>query len=159
MILRDAEIADASVIAEVWNAEIRDGVSTFNSVEKTLADVEAMIADRPGAVIVAYDGAAFLGFVTFAQFRGGVGYRFAAEHTVYLTPVARGKGTGRALMGAAEKAAKSLGFQVFVAGISGENTAGQAFHTALGFTEVGRMPDIAMKFERWMSLVLMQKRL
>ena len=159
MILRDADIADAAAIADVWNAEIRDGVSTFNSVEKTLADVEAMIAERPGAVIVAYDGAEFLGFVTFAQFRGGIGYRFAAEHTVYLTPAARGKGAGRALMDVAEKAAKSLGFQVFVAGISGENTAGQAFHTALGFTEVGRMPDIAMKFERWMSLVLMQKRL
>lgn len=159
MILRDADIADAAAIADVWNAEIRDGVSTFNSVEKTLADVEAMIAERPGAVIVAYNGTEFLGFVTFAQFRGGIGYRFAAEHTVYLTPAARGKGAGRALMDAAEKAAKFLGFQVFVAGIAGENTAGQAFHTALGFAEVGRLPDIAMKFERWMSLVLMQKRL
>lgn len=159
MILRPAQAQDAAAIAAIWNAEIRDGVSTFNSVEKTLAEVEDMIATRADAVQVAYADEVFLGFVTFSPFRGGIGYQYCAEHTVYLTPEARGRGVGRALMTRCEDVAHRKGLKVLVAGISGENTAGLEFHAACGFVETGRMPDIAFKFDRWMTLVLMQKKL
>ena len=90
MIIRQASAQDAADIAAVWNAEIRDGVSTFNSVEKTLAEVEEMITQRGGATQVAFEGESFLGFATYGQFRGGVGYRHSVEHTIYLTPAAKG---------------------------------------------------------------------
>ena len=31
-----------------------------------------------------------------------------------------------------------------------------ALHTRLGFVEVGRFPEIARKFDRWIDLVLLQ---
>ena len=159
MIIRQAELKDAEAIAEVWNAEIREGVSTFNSVEKSLSDIQALITARGAGTQVAYDGARFLGFVTLGAFRGGIGYRFVAEHTIYLTHEAKGRGVGRALMAKIYDVARDQGLTVLVAGISGENAAGIGFHTALGFQETGRMPDIAHKFDRWMTLVLMQKKL
>ena len=159
MIIRQATAQDAADIAAVWNAEIRDGVSTFNSVEKTLAEVEEMIAQRGAATQVAHEGKSFLGFVTYGQFRGGIGYRHSVEHTIYLTPAAKGRGVGRALMARIYEVARGEGHHIMVAGIGGENADAIGFHTALGFKEVGRMPEVGRKFDRWMTLVLMQREL
>lgn len=46
---------------------------------------------------------------------------------------------------------------VLVAGIDGDNTESIAFHHAMGFSEVARMPEVGRKFDRWLDLVLMQR--
>ncbi|MBO6898321.1 MAG: N-acetyltransferase [Shimia sp.] len=158
MTLRDATSADAGAIAAIWNREIRDGVSTFNTVEKELGALKAAIASDAVYVVAELDGEV-VGFATFGPFRGGPGYVHTMEHTIYLDEAARGKGFGRKLMAALEVAAKARGVHVLVAGVGGENSAGIAFHKAMGFVEVGRMPEVGRKFERWMDLVLLQKRL
>lgn len=159
MILRRAEEADAAAIAEIWNHYIRDTAVTFTSAEKTPAGLAADIAARraAGLFVVAEAGGVPVGFATAFAFRNGPGYRRSLEHTVQLAPGARGRGTGRALMAALEQAARASGAHVLVAAVSGENAAGIAFHKAIGFAEVGRMPEVARKFGRWMDLVLLQK--
>ena len=44
-----------------------------------------------------------------------------------------------------------------ISGISGENVAGIAFHTAIGFAETARVPAVGWTFGRWIDLVLTQK--
>ncbi|MBV7255771.1 hypothetical protein KCG44_03110 [Pacificimonas sp. WHA3] len=38
-----------------------------------------------------------------------------------------------------------------------ENSGSIAFHKQMGFQEIGRLPEIGRKFERWLSLVLMHR--
>ena len=158
MILRDATGADAGAIATIWNREIRDGVSTFNTIEKELGALKAAIASEAVFKVVE-DADAVLGFATFGPFRGGPGYVHSMEHTIYLAEDARGRGVGRMLMAALQEEARARDIHVLVAGVGSENAAGIAFHTRLGFVEVGRMPQIGRKFGRWMDLVLLQKML
>ena len=159
MTVRPASQQDASAIAAIWNAEIRDGVSTFNSVERGAEEIASQIADAPKNWLVAEVDGQVVGFATLSQFRGGVGYRHSLEHTIYLAPKARGCDLGRALMQRIEQSAREQGTHVLIAAIGGENSDGIAFHAAIGFSETGRMPELGRKFGRWMDLVLMQKKL
>ena len=108
---------------------IRDTTVTFSSEEKTAESLTEMIASRRAAgheFLVAEEGGQVLGLATYAQFRGGNGYRHSIEHTIILAPAAQGRGLGRALMSALEAHARAAGCHVLVAGVSGENTAGLA---------------------------------
>lgn len=159
--IRLAGEADAADIAVLWNPWIRNTVITFNAVERTAADLAQMIADRHSArhaVFVARGtGQSLLGFGSYAQFRSGVGYATCMENTIVLSSDARGKGVGRALMDAVETHARDHGAHQMIAGVTGENHAGLAFHAALGYANIATIPQAGFKFGRFLDLVLMQK--
>lgn len=162
MIIRPAAPADAPKVAVIWNPIIRDTAVTFNSTEKTVQELAQDFVDKDArgrVFFVAESADGLLGFATYDQFRGGVGYAHTMEHTVILHPSARGQGIGRALMTAIEDHARVAGAHVLMAGISAENPDAVAFHAALGFREMARLPELGYKFGRWMDLILMQKRL
>ena len=160
MIIRPADRGDVQEIAQIWNPMIRDTVVTFNSVEKTEDEIWSMIQSRQAADFgfwVACQAGGMAGFVTYGQFRGGVGYRHAMEHTIILAPTAQGWGTGRRLMATCEEHAKSFGHHTMLAGVSGENGPGITFHAKLDYELVAVIPQVGRKFGRWMDLHLMQK--
>ena len=159
MIIRPAASADIPAILDVWNPIIRDTSITFTSEEKTSASLAALIDERRAAGREFYvaEDRSLLGFVTYAQFRGGNGYAHAMEHTIVLAPGARGKGAGRALMAAVEAHARDGGAHTLFAGVSGANPEGVAFHERVGFRHLARIPEVGRKFDRWLDLVLMIK--
>lgn len=162
MMIRSAVAADAPAVAAIWNPMIRDTAVTFNSAEKTPEGLAQDFADKAAdgkAFLVAVSDGSVLGFATYGQFRGGVGYAHAMEHTIILSRSARGQGVGRALMQAIEDHARKGGAHVMMAGVSAENPDGVAFHAAVGYREMVRLPELGFKFGRWMDLVLMQKML
>ena len=159
MTIRAARDGDAPAIAAIWNPIIRDTAATFTTEEKTENGVRADIATRGPAFLVAEEAGAVLGFATFFPFRGGPGYRHTREHTIILAPEARGRGLGRALIEALVAEARAQGVHTLWAGVSAENPAGVAFHARAGFEEIARLPEVGRKFDRWMDLVLMVRRI
>lgn len=157
--IRPATPGDIPALLALWNPVIRNTTVTFSSEEKTAETLSAMIAERRAAgweVFVA-DTGGVTGFATYSQFRGGNGYVHAMEHSILLAPGACGKGIGRALMMRVEDHARQGGAHLLVAGVSGENTAGIAFHDRIGFATAGRIPQVGRKFGRWLDLILMTK--
>jgi len=153
--IRPATTADAEALAALWNPWIRDTAVTFNADEKSAADLAAMISSRPCFLVHVNNG--LQGFATYSQFRGGIGYATCMEHTVILSPEARGRGVGRALLAAVEADARAAGAHQMIAGVSGENSQGRAFHAAMGYHEVALIREAGFKFGRFMDLLLMQK--
>ena len=160
MQIRQARSEDCAAILAFWNPVIRDSHATFNSEEKT---PEMLVEDirtkstRDYPFLVAEEAGNILGFATYSQFRASNGYRHTVEHTVIISPAAKGKGAGRALMLAIEDHARQRAVHSMFAGVSGRNPDGIAFHAALGYKEVARLPEVGRKFDLWYDLVLMQK--
>ena len=159
MEIRAADESDSQAIAGIWNLVIRASVFTFNSVEKSEDEIRRMISEKRtiGHPVLVADNGEVVGFATYGQFRLGVGYVRTMEHTIHLVPGERGRGTGRALMQRLESMARREEVHSLVAGISGENHGAVAFHTAIGYSEIARLPQVGRKFGRWCDLVLMQK--
>lgn len=153
--IRRASAGDAMAIAAIWNEIIRESIATFTSAEKTPAVLASLMQDQP--FWVAEGDARVLGFATYSQFRGGPGYAHTMEHTLHLARESQRRGIGRALMAHLEDAARAEGVHSLMAGISGENSTGLAFHRALGYLEAARLAQVGYKFGRWHDLVLMQK--
>lgn len=158
--IRPATSSDVPALVVIANHWIEQTTITFNPVPKTTADVAAMITDKAQAghaVLVAEVDGIVMGYATYGQFRAGMGYARAMEHSIALAPDCRGRGVGRALLAAVEDHARAGGAHAMMVGISGENPEGRAFHAANGYALVAVVPQVGQKFGRWLDLVLMQK--
>lgn len=156
--IRAATQADIPAILDLWNLAIRETLITFNTVEKSPDDVADAIRDYDAFLVAEHDGLV-IGFAALFPFRAGAGYAHTKEHSIMISPNARGQGSGRALMAALETAARDLGVHSMIAGVSASNPDGKPFHAAIGFETVGRVNEAGRKFDQWHDLVLMQKKL
>ncbi|MGV8952184.1 MAG: GNAT family N-acetyltransferase [Cypionkella sp.] len=157
--IRPATHDDAPAIALIMNRVIRETTITVTSVEKSDAEVVAMINDRRGLghqVFVA-DLGAVVGYATYAQFRPSPGYVRTMEHSVALSDAGQGRGLGRALMAAIEAHATAAGAHVMIGAITADNAQSIRFHQVLGYVQAGFLPQVGYKFGRYHDLVLMQK--
>jgi L-amino acid N-acyltransferase len=105
-------------------------------------------------------GPVFLGFAAYMDFRDSVrlnGYRFVAEHTIHITKHAKRLGVATALMDALEARALAHGKHSLIGVVDGENPASLTFHERRGYVEVGRVPEVGWKLDRWLTMVLVQK--
>ena len=160
--IRDASPDDALEVADIWNHYIRDTLVTFNFAEKLIAEVTTCITARQvqgHGFFVAQSDAGIVGFATYGQFRGGVGYAHTMEHTVQLHPDHFGAGVGRAIIVHTLEHAKAQGAHSMFAGVSSRNPAGVQFHERLGFEKITTLREVGRKFDQWLDLVFMQKML
>lgn len=159
LLIRDAAPADAAAILTIYNQAVRETTAIWNSIESDLAGREAWLAERTAAgfpVLVAEIGGAVAGYASYGHFRAWPGYRFTVEHSVYVAAEAQGRGVGRALLAALIERARADGKHAMIAGVEAGNAASIALHAALGFREVGRLPQVGAKFGRWLDLAFLQ---
>ena len=125
-----------------------------------IANRTAWHADRQRLgypVLVAKDDdGSVLGYASFGDWRAFDGYRHTVEHSVYVRLDARGRGIGEALMHALIARARAIGKHAMVAGIEAGNTTSIRLHKKLGFAEVGLLPQVGMKFGKWLDLAFLQ---
>ena len=110
-----------------------------------------------GPALVAEEGGAVLGFAALGPFRPQPGFRETAEHSLYVAPAARGRGVGRALLTALLTRAAAKPARTVIGVISADNAASLALHAACGFAEVGRLPEVGVKWGRRLDAVFVMK--
>ncbi len=162
MDIRPARDTDAAEIAAIFNHEVEHSAPLWIETPVSVVERREWLAARQAdgfPVLVAEADGHVIGFGSYGTFRVYEGFRQTVEHSVYVASAARGKGVGRALLGALIDSARSQGKKVIVGAVDSENQASLSLHRALGFLETGRMPRIGEKWGRRRTMVLLQKEL
>ena len=161
-LLSDATEDDLPGILAIFNDVIAHTTAVYREQPVTLDERRTWMKSRLAQgfpVLVARDAGSVVGFASFGEFRAWPCYRNTVEHTVHVRADARGAGIGRSLVEALLLRAQAQGKHVMVAGVDGESAVSLRLHTRLGFQEVGRFREIGWKFDRWLDLVFLQRRL
>jgi len=163
MIVRPATDADAPALAAIYGDAVLNGFGTFEEVAPDAADMDGRrraVQDMGLPYLVAELDGRVLGFAYAGPFRPRAAYRYTLEDSVYVSPEAKGKGVGRAVLTAVIEACEALGVRQLMAVIGDSGNSGSVgLHRALGFQQTGVGSSVGFKHGRWVDIVHMQKPL
>lgn len=160
--IRDAIRTDIERVTDIFNQAIPAGnaewTEDLHSVDERVDWWENRVAGgRP--VFVAERDDTVIGVASYGDFRDSTcreGFRFTAEHSVYLDETAKGSGAAGLLMDALEAHARTAGIRMMLATIDGTNEVSIRFHARRGYIETGRLPAVGYTFDQWRDFVIMQ---
>ncbi|KDN99611.1 GNAT family N-acetyltransferase [Pseudomonas donghuensis] len=159
-LLRDAVPADLTGIRDIYNDAVLNTTAIWNEQAVDLGNRQAWFDARQAQgypILVAVNAAnEVLGYASFGDWRPFEGFRHTVEHSVYIRSDQRGNGLGPKLMQALIERARACNKHVMVAAIESGNAASIRLHQRLGFTFNGQMPQVGVKFGRWLDLTFMQ---
>jgi phosphinothricin acetyltransferase len=162
--LREARVADLASIDRIYDHYVRHSTCTAQLEPAGMAERMAWFAEHDARhpIVVAEEeggGGAILGWGSLSVYNRRAGYGDTVEDSIYVDPTAQRRGIGSAILGHLVGRAAKLGHHAIIAGIAGDQAPSIALHAAHGFVEVGRLGEVIRKFERWLDVVYMQKRL
>jgi phosphinothricin acetyltransferase len=154
-----ADESDLEGITAIYNDVIARSTAIFSDDPVSVENRREWLVERQARgfpVLVAREDGQVLAFGSFGDFRAWPGYRTTVEHSVHVASGHRRRGIGAQLVRVLIDEARALGMHVMIAGVVSTNEASLALHRRLGFVEVGRLPEVARKFDEWLELVLLQ---
>ena len=163
LIIRPSTAADLPTIARIYGHAVAQGTGTFEidlPGETDMAHRRDDVLAKGLPWLVAERGGNVLGYAYANQFRARPAFRFCLEDSIYLDPTAQGQGVGRLLLAELLAQCEARGARQMLAVIGDAANAGSiAVHRACGFELAGVFSAAGWKFERWLDVVLMQRRL
>ena len=157
--IRDATEHDLPAIRAIYNDAVLNTTAIWNEQPVDLANRQAWFSARQAQgypILVAVENDEVTGYASFGDWRPFEGFRYSVEHSVYVRNDQRGKGLGPRLMQTLIERARAGGKHVMVAAIESANAATMHVHKQLGFVTSGRLPQVGIKFGRWLDLTFMQ---
>ena len=162
--IRLATPADLPAINAIYNHYVPISTCTYQTEPSTEDQRRQWFTAHPQdyyptTVAVAADGAGIIGWGALRPFHARAAFRFTVENSVYVHPDHVRQGVGRALLADLLGRAGPLGFRSVIAVISADQLPSIALHASLGFVEAGRLTGVGYKFNRWLDVVYLQKKI
>ena len=163
LLLRSIRDADIGAVTAIYRHAVLHGTGTFEidpPDEAEMARRRADVQSKGLPWIVAESAGVVLGYAYANTFRPRPAYRFFLEDSIYLAPHSQGRGVGRLLLSELVARCTALGARQLLAVIGdADNAASIGVHRACGFEPTGVLQRSGWKFDRWLDVVLMQRRL
>jgi phosphinothricin acetyltransferase len=154
-----------SMTADDW-PEVRriyaEGIATGDAtLEREPPDWAHFDHSHPSECrLVAREGSGgIIGWTALGGYSSRKVYAGVAWESVYVAAAARGRGVGRALLGALIPASEAAGYWSLFAGVMAENAASLGLHERVGFRRVGIQERMGQDAQgRWRDVVLLERR-
>jgi L-amino acid N-acyltransferase YncA len=154
--LRTMTASDWPAVERIWAEGIGTGNATFETEPPTWDEFDAsrLAAHR---LVAELDGT-LVGWAALAPVSSRECYAGVVENSIYVSEHARGRGVGRALMGALVAGADAAGIWTIQTSIFPENRASLALHERAGFRVVGHRERIARLEGVWRDTLFLERR-
>ncbi len=165
--MRNVVADDAKKLLELYAPYVRDTAITFEydipsenefrkRIENIMKDYPYLCAEKDGEI---------LGYAYASSFKERAAYKWSVEISIYVKKASQGLGLGRLLYAALEEELKKRGIVNMYACIAVPTECddeylthnSENFHEHLGFKKVGTFKNCAKKFNRWYSMIWMEK--
>jgi phosphinothricin acetyltransferase len=156
MQVRKALPTDATEIATIYNQGIADRIATFETRERTAADIAGWF-DGVHPVVVLEQGGRVIAFASTSAYRDRECYAGIAEFSVYVHRNWRKQGIGRITLEALLQEAEQAGFWKVVSRVFVENAASRKLLRSLGFREVGIYEKHGKLDGVWRDVVIVER--
>jgi phosphinothricin acetyltransferase len=160
--IREATASDLAAMLAIYNHAVLHTTASYDYTPRSAERQQAWFAAKQEAglpVLVAQCGEEVAGFASYGPFRAWDGYRFTVEHSVYVDEAFRRRGIASALLESLLERARAAGMHLVVAGIDAANAGSIELHRRLGFEDAGVLRETGYKFERWLDLAFMTRKL
>ncbi len=149
--IRFAEKSDATAILSIYAKYIKETRVTFEiEVPEVSAFEERMerIMERFPWVVCEIDGS-IAGYAYASKHGERAAYRWSADLSVYIDERYHRRGIAAALYEAVQELLREQGYFTVYAGVSTPNPRSEAFHTAMGFRNLGEFRNVGYKLGQW----------
>ncbi|MCI4335596.1 MAG: N-acetyltransferase family protein [Thermoplasmata archaeon] len=156
--IRIASPADLRSITAIYNEAIRTTTGTFDTRPRSLADRRRWFRshDPRHPILVAEAKRGVVGWASLTSWSERAAYDETGEVSVYVDASVRGQGIGRGLLHQLVARAQELGYHTLLARVADGNDASLRVHATAGFTSVGTMREVGVKFGRRIDVHLLQ---
>ena len=160
--IRPATEADLLAINAIYNFYVDTSPATFDlepMSEQWRREWFAARANSSLPVLVAELDGEVAGWCSLSNWSVKNAYATTVDESIYIADAFRGRGVGKALLGAILAQARQLDMHVVMAGIVGCQEASIALHRSLGFVESARNLHMGYKLGEWHDVHLYQRHL
>ncbi len=154
MNIRSVVLADAAMIAEIYNYYIETSIATFELEQIDAAEMEKRIRETLSGnypYFVAEENGEILGYAYGHQFRARIAYRHSVEISVYIKNGFGGKGIATLLYERLFAELTRRDFHAVIAGISLPNEASVKLHEKFWMVKVAHFKEVGFKFGEWID--------
>ena len=139
-------------------AIFEEGIATGQATFETEAPSWEAWGGAHSTALVAEEEGEVVGWVALSPYSARRCYAGVAEESVYVAARARGRGVGRALLGAIIDESERNGIWTLLAGVFPENRASVSLHLASGFRAIGLHERIGRLNGAWRDVLLLERR-
>lgn len=159
--IRLATKEDAKEILDIYAPYIINTAISFEQVVPTLEEFEQRILDTVDLFpyLVYEEDGEILGYAYAGKHAVRHSYLYSVNVSVYVSENHQGKNIGKVLYTRLFEILTQQGYYTAFSAITSENEKSIAVHKKMGFEQVGYFKNAGYKFNRWLSLVWLQKEL
>jgi len=157
--IKKAELKDIAGIMESYNKEIKEGVATFDTKEKTFEEMKKWFGEHgpKNPIMTAEINNELVGWASLSKYDDKKAYSDTAEISLYVKKELQNKGIGKRLMKRILDEGKRAGLHTVIARITNGNQISVKLHKKFGFEYVGIYREVGKKFGKTLDVHLMQK--